>query len=287
MSQQPQASSSQRTPQTASPSIIEALHMLIRGNGATPNSENIAKFLAENLPNLISQGHITEEQALQLHEIKAYLAQQATQGEGLLFSETNGQNSTYPINSSVQLPASAPVPWTQARPTLTGGFGSQSRLSSTPAMQSKGTDDAILAFDDNRPRKRNTPGDQSMRKTIQDLVSSVDPNVRIEPEVEDLLLSIADEFIDSVANFACRLAKHRGGDTLEVRDLQLHLERNHNIRIPGFSDGDSRISLASAVPTPSAAAQASNRRGAATSGMTLRSQRLAQVQADKRQGKNM
>ncbi|KIP05581.1 hypothetical protein PHLGIDRAFT_74048 [Phlebiopsis gigantea 11061_1 CR5-6] len=62
-----------------------------------------------------------------------------------------------------------------------------------------------------------------MRRTIQDLVASIDPNVKIEAEVEDLLLDIADEFIDSVTNFGCRLAKHRGGDTLEVRDLQLHL----------------------------------------------------------------
>lgn len=35
------------------------------------------------------------------------------------------------------------------------------------------------------PRKM-TPADQSMRKSIQDLVSSIDPNVRVEPEVEDV-----------------------------------------------------------------------------------------------------
>lgn len=30
------------------------------------------------------------------------------------------------------------------------------------------------------------PGDQSMRRSIQDLVSSVDPNVKIDSEVEDV-----------------------------------------------------------------------------------------------------
>ena len=66
----------------------------------------------------------------------------------------------------------------------------------------------------------------------------MDPNIEIEPEVEDVtpssplfshrfahiaFLDIAGELIDSVTNFGYRLAKHRGGDTLEVRDLQLHL----------------------------------------------------------------
>jgi len=44
-----------------------------------------------------------------------------------------------------------------------------------------------------------------------------------ESEGEDLLLDIADEFIDSVTNFGCPVSKHRGGDTSEVRDLQRHL----------------------------------------------------------------
>jgi len=118
------------------------------------------------------------------------------------------------------------------------------------------------------------------------LVSSIDPNVKIEPEVEDLLLDIADEFIDSVTNFGCRLAKHRGGDTLEVRDLQLHLERNHNIRIPGFSSDETRISLAQTGIAPAAPAGGA-KKGAQGSQMTLRSHRIAQVQQAKREAKLM
>nr|XP_032834121.1 transcription initiation factor TFIID subunit 12 [Petromyzon marinus] len=78
------------------------------------------------------------------------------------------------------------------------------------------------------------------RKRLQDLVREVDPNEQLDDDVEEMLLQIADDFIESVVSAGCQLARHRKSSSLEVRDLQLHLERQWNMRIPGFGSEEIR-----------------------------------------------
>ena len=53
-----------------------------------------------------------------------------------------------------------------------------------------------------------------------------------------LLVQIADDFIDNVVNNAAQLAKHRKSSNIEVKDVQVHLERSWNMWIPGFGSSE-------------------------------------------------
>eukprot|EP00033_Pygsuia_biforma_P001664 GCRY01001867.1.p1 GENE.GCRY01001867.1~~GCRY01001867.1.p1 ORF type:complete len:173 (+),score=1.68 GCRY01001867.1:74-520(+) len=71
-------------------------------------------------------------------------------------------------------------------------------------------------------------------RKLKDLVAQVDGRAELGPEVEKILLEIADDFIENVASFSCRLAAHRNSNTVEARDVLLHLERSWDILLPGF-----------------------------------------------------
>uniref|UniRef100_A0A3Q3E8Z8 Transcription initiation factor TFIID subunit 12 n=2 Tax=Labrus bergylta TaxID=56723 RepID=A0A3Q3E8Z8_9LABR len=92
------------------------------------------------------------------------------------------------------------------------------------------------------PAGRSSPeGSQVLsKKKLQDLVREVDPNEQLDEDVEEMLLQIADDFIESVVTAACQLARHRKSNTLEVKDVQLHLERQWNMWIPGYGSDEIR-----------------------------------------------
>lgn len=72
------------------------------------------------------------------------------------------------------------------------------------------------------------------KQRLQELVTEIDPHEQLDEEVEDCLLQMTDDFIDKLVANACSMAKHRGSNALEVRDIQLILEKYYNISIPGF-----------------------------------------------------
>ena len=61
-------------------------------------------------------------------------------------------------------------------------------------------------------------------------MTEIDPQAeeRLDVEVEEALLDIADEFVDTATRFSCELAQHRNSDVVEAKDLQLHLGRSQN-----------------------------------------------------------
>ncbi|CAG9567915.1 unnamed protein product [Danaus chrysippus] len=94
------------------------------------------------------------------------------------------------------------------------------------------------------PKLNQGGGDQTSqllsRPRLQELVREIDPTMQLDEEVEEILLQLADDFIDTSLSSSCALAKHRHSSNVELKDVQLHLERQWNMWIPGFGNDELR-----------------------------------------------
>ncbi|KMU76833.1 transcription initiation factor TFIID subunit 12 [Coccidioides immitis RMSCC 3703] len=125
-------------------------------------------------------------------------------------SRGDSRNVTMNIQKNLNVPAPEPVSMAPARPTLTSG----------PSHGATGV-----------------MGQPAIQKHP---VTGGGDGEGLTPDAEEFLLQMADDFVDDVITAACRLAKLRPSATLDIRDIQLVLERNYNMRIPGFTADDLR-----------------------------------------------
>ncbi|QIW95558.1 hypothetical protein AMS68_001076 [Peltaster fructicola] len=142
-----------------------------------------------------------------------------------------------PINHKLPIPKTlppgaqiqTPVAGAPGRPTMGhGGMLGAPGVQKIPPFQLEGEGDHVLS-------KR------KLDELVRQVTGSADPADGLTPEVEEAVLSMTDDFVDNVITKACQMAKLRQGQTLEIRDIQLVLERNYGIRVPGYSLDEARV----------------------------------------------
>ncbi|KAF7197415.1 Transcription initiation factor TFIID subunit 12 [Pseudocercospora fuligena] len=146
---------------------------------------------------------------------------------------TQQQSATtkFPIPKQLQLDprSQGPVPGPPSRPTLNNaGAMYNPGIQRAPPYTLEGEGDRVLS-------KRKL--DELVRQVTGSAPASSDSESSsvLNPDVEECILEMTDNFVDEVITSACRLAKLRPGQTLDLRDIQITLERNYGIRIPGYS----------------------------------------------------
>jgi transcription initiation factor TFIID subunit TAF12 len=141
---------------------------------------------------------------------------------------------TLPMDPRTQQPVAGPP----SRPTLSNaGAMNQPNIQRAPPYVLEGEGDHVLSKRKLDELVRQVTGSVGGGSAV-----SADGNKAegaagslLDPDVEESILQVADDFVDAVIVSACRLAKLRPNQTLDIRDVQLVLERNYGIRIPGYA----------------------------------------------------
>ncbi|KAJ3029053.1 UNVERIFIED_CONTAM: hypothetical protein HDU68_000266 [Siphonaria sp. JEL0065] len=72
-------------------------------------------------------------------------------------------------------------------------------------------------------------------ETIRKLASLVDPREKLDADVEMMIADMAADFVKDATAQACKLARHRGSDTIDMEDVMLPIDMKWKIRVPGFN----------------------------------------------------
>ena len=70
---------------------------------------------------------------------------------------------------------------------------------------------------------------------LQELLQNIAPNESFDEEVLDMLMDIANDYVDNIAVGASQLAVHRNSTTLELKDVQKYLKEQYDTTIPGYT----------------------------------------------------
>lgn len=85
-----------------------------------------------------------------------------------------------------------------------------------PSVQSHHTQNSVL-MGKSVPNSNASDAAQVMTKQrLQDLVREIDQTLTLEDDVEEILLSYVDEFVDRCLNGAALIAKNRNCNSIEV-----------------------------------------------------------------------
>ena len=74
-------------------------------------------------------------------------------------------------------------------------------------------------------------------RQLHELLGRINPQIRMDASVEEVLLELTNDFVDLLVNSACAVARHRTGATgststaLNVADLQFSLKREYGIAL--------------------------------------------------------
>jgi hypothetical protein len=200
--------------------------------------------------------------------------------------QAHSQQSTYALqqqqrmmqgpNAAQQRPASSqqsPPPQQQQRVSSNGGGNGGGSITAAPPQPIKKTrensnptsaptiQESRVSFSANGAHRAPLVGPR-----IQQLVAELDPNYTLDAQAEEQLLTLADDFLDKVCASSLKLAKHRGSSVLDVQDVQMVLQKQWKINIPGLPPLPSVLPLSTKVMSGSAVSSNSKQTGSSNGG---------------------